>query len=320
MSLISVIIPTYNRANVLSRAINSVLAQTYTNFELIIVDDGSIDHTKKVVEKFIDQRISYFKLDCNSGQNTALNRGINIAKGEYISFLDSDDEWLPTFLEKLKKIIEEDEQIGLCYSRASGLTNDGKYYSGYKFILKGNIYKEVLNQGYLSYMITILVKRSEIIKLLPEPFDPNFIYAQDDDFCFRIAKLCKIGLVEEELAIIHNDGIVNGDEQSISRDLIKVAIGKEKLINKFKNDILLLCGPKVLASKYLEITKIYLKLNIKDQVINSIQKSLEYNNVIYLKIINKYLNYNPIFKLFVLLYKLINKINVTFFSILYIKL
>jgi len=97
--LVSVIITTYNRAALLPRAINSVLNQTYQNFELIIVDDGSTDNTEEVVRSFNDKRIIYHKHERNKGVLGAKNTGFDLAKGEYNCRLDDDDELLPEALE-----------------------------------------------------------------------------------------------------------------------------------------------------------------------------------------------------------------------------
>ena len=94
MVKVSVVIPTYNRASLLKRAIKSVLCQTYPDFEVIIVDDGSTDNTEEVIRSFDDKRVKYIKLKKNKGYPVALNKGVKTAKGEYIGFLDSDDEWL----------------------------------------------------------------------------------------------------------------------------------------------------------------------------------------------------------------------------------
>ncbi len=91
--LISVIIPTYNRANFLGEAIESVLSQTYKNLEVIIIDDGSTDDTRQLIEKYTDKRIIYLYQE-HGGTSAARNKGIQEAKGEYIAFLDSDDIWL----------------------------------------------------------------------------------------------------------------------------------------------------------------------------------------------------------------------------------
>jgi glycosyltransferase involved in cell wall biosynthesis len=92
---VSVIIPTYNRADLLSRAIKSVIAQTYTNWELLVVDDGSTDNTKEVVKEFIkkDKRIKYLWEPNSGSPSKPRNFVAKNAKGEYIAFLDSDDEW-----------------------------------------------------------------------------------------------------------------------------------------------------------------------------------------------------------------------------------
>lgn len=104
--LVSVIIPTYNRANLILQAVKSVLNQTYKNFEIIIVDDGSSDNTEDVINVIHDNRIRYIKHAINKGASAARNTGIREAKGKYIAFQDSDDHWLPDKLEKQVKRIE----------------------------------------------------------------------------------------------------------------------------------------------------------------------------------------------------------------------
>jgi glycosyltransferase involved in cell wall biosynthesis len=100
----SIIIPTYNRAETLIRAMNSVLYQTCQNFELIIVDDGSTDETREVVESRHDPRIRYLRHAHNRGPSAARNTGMRAAKGNYIAWLDSDDEWFPNKLEEQLRI------------------------------------------------------------------------------------------------------------------------------------------------------------------------------------------------------------------------
>ena len=99
MPIVSIIIPTFNRSNLISRSVKSVLNQTMVDFELIIVDDGSKDNTDKIIGSFKDERIRYFKQEINKGQNAALNFGVVKSNGKYVAFLDSDDEWMPEFLE-----------------------------------------------------------------------------------------------------------------------------------------------------------------------------------------------------------------------------
>ncbi|HII60985.1 glycosyltransferase family 2 protein [Pyrococcus horikoshii] len=134
--LVSVVLPTYNRAKVLPRAIESVLNQTYTNIELIIVDDGSRDNTKEIIREFQsqDERIVYLRNKRNLGANAARNIGIMHSTGEFIAFMDSDDMWLPWKLER---------QIKIMYS---SLNSYPIVYSG--FI---RIYKTDKNKVILSY-------------------------------------------------------------------------------------------------------------------------------------------------------------------------
>jgi glycosyltransferase involved in cell wall biosynthesis len=103
--LFSVIVPVYNRAEVLGEAIESVLAQSEQDFEIIVVDDGSRDDPKRVVEKFDDPRIR-FRSQQNRGGGAARNAGIDLARGRYVAFLDSDDHYLPTHLEAMRRLLD----------------------------------------------------------------------------------------------------------------------------------------------------------------------------------------------------------------------
>ena len=107
---VSIVLPTYNRAATLPRAVESVLSQSYSDFELIIVDDGSSDQTKEVISKYKDQRIRYVYQN-NSGASAARNAGIQLARASYVAFQDSDDEWLA---DKLRA------QMGILLARPQG--------------------------------------------------------------------------------------------------------------------------------------------------------------------------------------------------------
>lgn len=110
--LVSIITPTYNCGRFISETVYSVLSQTYANWELIIIDDCSTDNTKEVVDKLIaaDSRIKYYCLERNSGAAVARNKALKMAKGRWIAFLDSDDLWVPTKLEKQISFMEEHER------------------------------------------------------------------------------------------------------------------------------------------------------------------------------------------------------------------
>lgn len=105
--LVSIIMPSYNTASFISKTIESVLNQTYKNWELLIVDDCSTDDTDEIVSKYNDKRIVYLKNEKNSGAAISRNRALRNAKGKWISFLDSDDLWHPTKLEKQIKFMKK---------------------------------------------------------------------------------------------------------------------------------------------------------------------------------------------------------------------
>ena len=114
--LVSVIIPTHNRADLVPLAIQSVLQQTYTNLECIVVDDASTDNTEETVRTIIDERIIYLRHENNKHASAARNTGIKYARGEFIAFLDDDDEWLPTKLEKqVPFLLNLHEKVGMIY-------------------------------------------------------------------------------------------------------------------------------------------------------------------------------------------------------------
>ena len=122
--MISIVTPTYNRAKLVVNTIESVLKQTYTDWELIVVDDGSTDNTSEIIQPYLsDKRITYIQ-KANSGATDTRNVGAFSAKGEFLTFLDSDDEALPTWLEEVSKQI--DERTGLIFVGAIRKFDDGK--------------------------------------------------------------------------------------------------------------------------------------------------------------------------------------------------
>lgn len=181
-SLISVIIPTHNRANLLKKAIKSVLVQTFQNFEMIVADDSSTDDTKKVVKGFKDKRIKYFlKKRFPNTPAATRNDGIKKAKGKYIAFLDDDDEWLPKKLEIQLRYFKENPKVGLIHT---------KYYDVYngKKIEKKDI-----------GCSTVMIKKECIDKY--GFFDEKLICAEDRDLWMRIMKKYEKIFINEVLVV-----------------------------------------------------------------------------------------------------------------------
>jgi glycosyltransferase involved in cell wall biosynthesis len=143
--LVSVVIPTHNRAHLLGRAVNSVLRQTFVDFELIVVDDASADDTASVIGSLHDQRIKYTRHELNLGAPAARNTGILSAQGDYIGLLDDDDEWYPEKLEKqVLKFSKVSEAAGLIYSGYEVRDSDGCLLRTYLPEARGDVHLRLL--------------------------------------------------------------------------------------------------------------------------------------------------------------------------------
>lgn len=204
-SKVTVVITTYNRSNYLKFAIDSVLNQTYDNFELIIVDDGSTDDTKQVVESYKDERIIYH-YQKNAGQNLARNKGMELAKGKYIAHLDSDDIWMPDKLEKQVKILERYPDIGLVYC-GTVLIDENNNITGKQPLItySGNVIKQLIMTNFLYNGSCPLFRKNCLEKA--GYFDKTFKRMTDWDFYLQMAIHYKFHGINEYLLKyrIHNE-------------------------------------------------------------------------------------------------------------------
>lgn len=191
MGKISVIIPTYNRGEFIKKTINSVLNQTIKNFELIIVDDGSTDNTKEIIEEFIkkDDRVKYFYQKNSGSPSEPRNLGIEKAQGEYIAFLDSDDEWLPEKLEKqlahFKSLKDECAVVG-CYAY---VIEDHKKPYIEKRSDTNNIEDFLLKNDTFFYSSSSVFLKRELLNKYNIKYDSNLKIGEDLDFYISIAKI-----------------------------------------------------------------------------------------------------------------------------------
>ncbi len=141
--LVSIIIPTYRRKKGLIKAISSAVKQTYSNIEIIIIDDNDDDNYSKIIKKIInnfkDERIKYFKNNSNLGSALSRNKGITLSKGNYVAFLDDDDEYLENSIEKkLKKIVNDDTNVAMVYGWVRSVDEQGKVLNLYRYKFKGH--------------------------------------------------------------------------------------------------------------------------------------------------------------------------------------
>jgi len=182
--LISIIIPTYNRITALPRAIESVLNQTYSNFELIVIDDGSDDHTDTYVHSLLDSRISYFYIQ-NQGVANARNVGVEKSSGDLIAFLDSDDEWLSEKLEKQVQYMADYSRACICQTEEIWIRNNKRVNAKKKHVKQsGWIFLKCVPLCIVSPS-AVMMTRSTFCEL--GGFDNTFLACEDYELWLRAA-------------------------------------------------------------------------------------------------------------------------------------
>ncbi len=201
-ALVSCVIPTHNRADLLPRAIKSIQNQTYKNLEIIIVSDGSTDNTAKVMKALCetDARIKFIDYPSAQGGNFARNIGIEKARGELIAFLDDDDEWLPEKIEKQIQLIND--EVGLVYTGVKIIYVNEKIEYTFISKKKGDLSKEILLDNCIGTTSAVMIKKELLEKA--GMFDNKLKALQDFDLWIRVCQLCKVDVVEEELIYYYN--------------------------------------------------------------------------------------------------------------------
>lgn len=245
MVKVSVIIPTYNRAKSIGRAIKSVLNQTYQDFEIIVVDDGSTDNTEQIAKSFDNDRIKYIKYEKNNGASVARNAGIRTSKRQFIAFQDSDDEWLPEKLEKQMKIFEEaSPKIGIVYTGFWRIKNKRKVYIPSRQIKKkeGNIYKQLIKENFVGTPTIVL--RSVCLEKIGI-FDERLPALEDWELFIRLSKYYLFKYLDEPLVISYSH------LDCISNDLQALIMAKKLILEKHFDDIKE--NRKILSSHYSAI-------------------------------------------------------------------
>lgn len=218
--LVSVVIPAYNAAPVIQRAIESARGQDYPNIEIIVVDDGSTDATAHIVASITDSRIQVTRLHRNAGQSAALNEGIRQSNGEYVAFLDADDEWLPQKLSRqMAKLLSNDRYAfvmcenndvysdGRTVERTSRVVDSRETDPGNRIIQDADVlvegpyaWKTLLFRSYVATPTVLAPKRC---LLQAGGFDESLPVANDQDMWIRLALTGEVGCVAEPLAIVH---------------------------------------------------------------------------------------------------------------------
>lgn len=197
--VVSVVIPAYNRAHLISRAIASVLNQTYQDFEIIVVDDASSDNIEEIVNSLDDERIRYIRHATNKGAGAARNSGITAAQGIYIALLDSDDEWFPEKLEKqVDRFDLSGEKTGVVYNGHLIVAENTNEIIARNFpTVRGNVYIHALRYCLVGGGSTAMVKRECFQKA--GLFDERLPSLEDWELWIRIAKICEFDFIPDIL-------------------------------------------------------------------------------------------------------------------------
>ena len=255
---ISIIIPSYNRGYIISRTLDSIISQTYREWECLLVDDFSSDNTEIIVNEYQkrDPRIKYLKNERSKGAQGARNTGILRSIGEWVVLFDSDNVMLPDFLQKCIGALENNKiDIVTTWSNVID-SNTQKRIRGFEWINNGYIYNGLLSaKCYVDNSCTIIRKNKlKDIGLLAEDC-PAF---QEWDTHLRLSQICTYMTIEEYLIDYYFGAI-----DSISSDSVKDVKGYLYILNKFKYDWI--CYSKFNYWKYLAILGCKISLLDKDK-------------------------------------------------------
>ena len=223
--LISIVVPTYNRGQVIAQCIQNLKEQTYSDLEIIVVDDGSTDNTADIMETLTDSVVHYYRMEKNQGACAARNRGVELAAGNYIAFQDSDDLWKNDKLEKQMKYLLENKLDVVFCSMERLKEGEKPYVIPERKMESHMLMKELYKCNFISTQ-TLLGKKECFQQ---EPFDLKLPRLQDYDLMLRIVPRYKVGHLPEILV----EQRVGQDSISTSPQKLKAAI--IRLSEKYKN-------------------------------------------------------------------------------------
>jgi glycosyltransferase involved in cell wall biosynthesis len=218
--LVSVVIISYNCAEHVGQAIRSVLAQTWSHLELIVVDDGSTDATGDVVRGIADDRVRYVR-QANKGPNAARNEGIRQARGHFIAFLDCDDWWLPEKLSKQLAKVNGHPEIGLVYSLAIRVDTAGTQGDRFDSIVEGRVLDRLLLGNCIAGSASsAMVTRAAVDAV--GMFDESLHYAEDWEYWIRVASRFAVACVPDfDVYLLDRPGSQGKNANATRRDSLR---------------------------------------------------------------------------------------------------
>ncbi|MBI2953254.1 MAG: glycosyltransferase [Chloroflexi bacterium] len=270
-STVSVLLPSYNRAPYVERAIRSALDQTYQDIEVIVVDDGSTDNTGEVVRHITDPRVRYIYQE-NKGICGALNAAFHAANGPYIAIMGSDDIWLPELLTEEVRVLETQPGIGLVYARAQGM--DVNEIPLTKFLgvpekYPGQTFKSLIYGDHVCG-ITTVVRRKHIEEV--GLWDENIIANEDWDMWLRLSLVCQFHFIDKVLARyrVHSGNITGIKSDRFAR----LTLDRVRVVDKVyaRPDL----PPEILDMKQVAYRNVYVDVGLRWMSARKWRESLNY--------------------------------------------
>ena len=212
--LVSIIIPTYNRAAIVTNAIKSVLEQTYQNFEILVVDDGSIDATQSTLAKIKDKRVKLISAS-HGGAAAARNIGLKTAQGEYIGFCDSDDLWIASKLELQINYFKQNPDVDLVFGDVVSLRGkkiETASYFGERKPHAGHVFNQLLQYNFIPN-VSVLVRKSCLDQI--GYFNEELKTSEDYELWLRFCLHYKVSYISEMVVqVLRHDGNITMDDQT----------------------------------------------------------------------------------------------------------
>ncbi len=223
-SLVSIILPVYNAEKFVEETINSILNQTYSNIELIIVEDCSTDNSLNIIKKFSDKRIKVFNFKENKGVAIARNYGVDKSEGEYLAFIDSDDIWKKDKLEKQMDFLQKNTQCNFVFSSYELINESGKKRNQIIYSQKEVDYKFILRNTIISTP-TVLLKKSGFTDISFE----NISTAEDYSLWYKLLRDGEIAYgIKEPLVLVRKRS------KSLSKNRLKVIYNLYKVQRRYE--------------------------------------------------------------------------------------
>lgn len=271
MPKVSVIIPTYNRGQYITQALDSVLSQTYHDYEIIVVDDGSTDNTQEILKKYDGKFKSIIKE--NQGISKTRNRGIEESTGEYIAFLDSDDYWAPEKLEEQVKVLDRYPNVGIVYSRMPIINGRGEKIGMKPAGVSGKNFKELLQFWGDLPTSTVMTRRDCFDKA--GLFDPSMDPMEDIDLWIRISRFYDLYEIENRVLAYYrrHEEQVTSNKTKVYSGLLKI---NTKIFNNYSEAPRDLTIKRIVENQYLLAKENYIQGQYKNAFNNALAAIIRY--------------------------------------------